>query len=128
MNGGAFEDVMGVMLNGDGTINYGSSGFNADNMPDKKYYSTYRFRKNDDITNDWWYSDKNGEALNEVYKSKSKGGGWYSSGTWSVTNFYPWVNRGYDGETIGYPSIFSFARYTGSGNLNETFRNIITKS
>ena len=128
MNGGAFENVMGVMLNSDSSINYGASGFDLNNMPDSKYYSTYRFRLEDNVDTYWWYSNKNGECLNEIYKSKSKGGGWYSSGTWSVTNLYPWINRGYDGETVGYPSIFSFARYTGNGNLNETFRNVITKN
>lgn len=130
MNGGAFEYVMGVMLNQDSTINYGNSGFSGENMPAAKYYSTYHYRVEGGNNTDknWWYTDKLGEALNEVYKAHGLYNAWYSSGSWSITNFYPWVDRGYDGETIYYSSIFSFARYTGSGNLNETFRNVITKS
>lgn len=129
MSGGAYEYVMGVMLNQDNTIIYGNSGFNDENMPNIKYYSTYHYRVEGENGTDenWWYTDKIGEALNEVYKKHGLFNAWYSSGSWSITDKYPWLERGYDAG-VSVSNIFSFSRYTGGSIINKTFRNVITKN
>lgn len=132
MSGGSSEYVMGVMLNQDGsTIAYGDSGFNSSNMPDKKYYSTYSYKEETAQNNiSWYYSNKLGEALNEVYKGFWYDKAWYSTGSWSITNQYPWLNRGYGSSFIdsSYIGSFAFARYTGGATYDATFRNVITAS
>ena len=135
MSGGAYEYVMGVMLNQDSTINYGNSGFSGENMPAAKYYSTYHYRVEGGNNTDknWWYTDKLGEALNEVYKAHGLSNAWYSSGSWSITDEYPWLERGYDAGgagnlTTANVNVFSFSRNTGGPIINKTFRNVITKS
>lgn len=128
MSGGTYEYVMGVMLNKDNTINYGQSGFNENNMPSNKYYTTYHYRVEGGNTTDinWWYTDKLGEALSEVYKAHGLFNAWYFSGSWSITDTYPWLERGYDAG-VSVTNIFSFSRYTGGSIINKTFRNVITK-
>lgn len=132
MSGGSSEYVMGVMLNQDGsTIAYGDSGFNSSNMPDKKYYSTYSYKEETAQNNiSWYYSNKLGEALNEVYKGFWYDKAWYSTGSWSITNQYPWLNRGYGNSFIdsSYIGSFAFARYTGGATYDATLRNVITAS
>ena len=132
MSGGSSEYVMGVMLNQDGsTIAYGASGFNSSNMPNKKYYSTYSYRNENSEKNSlWYYSNRYGEALNEVMKDFWLISSWYSTGSWPITNLYPWLSRGYGNsyQHIDYIGEFSFARYTGGATYDTTFRNVITAS
>ena len=133
MAGGVGEYMMGVMLSQDGdNIVFGDSGFNSSSMPEKKYYSTYSYREENNYNNDWYYSNKLGEALNEVYKQRQNADSWYSTGSWSVTNLYPWLSRGYSASSYSFSyklaGIFSFARYTGAATYDMTFRNVITAS
>lgn len=83
MSGGANEYVMGVEKTSDGTIQYQSSGFNASNMVESKYYDLYEYGTN---TSDYSRSklgDATGETRNwhgDYQNFISSSGGWFLRG------------------------------------------------
>lgn len=83
MSGGAWEYVMGVMKNSLGTINYSSSGFNANNMVESKYYDLYEYS---DSVNDYTRRIL-GDATGETK-------GWYSDYSSFIYSNNSWFLRG----------------------------------
>ena len=136
MSGGAWEDVMGVFANSDGTLWSGKSttynsgftgllGSNGDSytgvdFPDSKYYDVYK-AANGTTINALTACDGGicyGHGLSEVNN-------WYSDFAYFVSVYGPWFSRGgdYDGSNAG---AFNFNGSNGNANRNHGFRSVIS--
>ena len=156
MAGGAWEYVMGVMVdqNGNpmsGENNLYNSGFNGtfgcpscDNgsseilslttgraFPDSKYYDKYLF----DTAQDTNYHIRIlGDATGEMgsfgvatYISLQRViNSWYADSASSISNKYPWVSRGYSYNVGSDAGMFAFSLDYGHNNNMSGFRLILT--
>ena len=122
MSGGAWEYVMGVMLDQDGNLVSGrnflhNSGFNGKfscptcdgqtgvslttgtNFPtDSRYYDQYAYVQNDETYNRRILGDATGEIgpfADAKYNNLIRQiGSWYADEAWFISLNYPWFNRG----------------------------------
>jgi hypothetical protein len=121
MSGGAWEYVMGNMVDSSG--NYYSSSANL-SQPDTKYYNSYEYSAST-------YTDhargKLGDATKETLKIfGSETGGWNSDYAYLLSGVSSWFRRGgyaYDGAGAG---VFGFDRRTGEAYSFNSFRSVIT--
>ncbi len=110
MSGGAWEYVMGNMVNSSGAFYASSSGFSS--APDTKYYDAYTYGID--------YEDhgrgKLGDATKETLATFGNyTDGWYSDNASFVSSSYSWFARGgnpYDGSNAG---VFGFYYLNGGG-------------
>jgi hypothetical protein len=94
MNGGSWENVMGVTYDSAGTAPYYSnSGFTAGTIPNAKYYDLYNFGDTTD-DNAAYTRGKLGDATKEVVVSS--GSTWYSSYASFPADSKSWFGRGGD--------------------------------
>ena len=120
MSGGAWEYVMGNMVNSSGAFYASSSGFSS--APDTKYYDTYTYGTD--------YEDhgrgKLGDATKETLVTfGSNTGGWYSDYASFVNSSSSWFARGgyhYIGSNAG---VFYFYYYNGGGNSYRSSRTVL---
>ena len=156
MAGGAWEYVMGVMVDQSGNPMSGennlyNSGFNGtfgcpscDNgspeilslttgrtFPDSKYYDKYLF----DTAQDTNYHIRIlGDATGEMgsfgvatYISLQRViNSWYADSASSISNKYPWVSRGYSYNVGSDAGMFAFSIDYGHNNNMSGFRLILT--
>ena len=109
MSGGAYEYVMGNMVNSSGNFYSNIAGFST--APDSKYYDKYTNGTSHDIHG----RGKLGDATKETLKTfGSNSGGWYSDYANFPNSIYSWFNRGgsySDGANAG---VFNF--YSNGGD------------
>ena len=121
MSGGAWEYVMGNMVDSTGNYYPSSSGLTK---PDVKYYDSYAYSAST-------YTDhargKLGDATKETLKTfGSETGGWYSDAAGLPSGTRSWFDRG------GYCShgtsagVFYFGRDIGVSYTYGSFRSVIT--
>jgi formylglycine-generating enzyme required for sulfatase activity len=121
MNGGAWEYVMGNMVDSSGNYYPSSSGLSK---PDTKYYDSYAYSAST-------YTDHArghlGDATKETLKTfGSITGSWYSGTAGLPSGANSWVERGgshIDGSAAG---VFHFHRDMGESSVNGGFRSVIT--
>ena len=119
MNGGAWEYVMGNMVNSSGNFYSSSSGFSE--APDPKYYDKYTYG----TTYTTHRRGKLGDATKETLKTfGSTSGGWYSDYAYFPYSSNPWFERGgsYSNGTIA--GVFSFYNISGYGNSYASARAV----
>lgn len=102
MSGGANEYVMGVEKTSNGTIQYQSSGFNASNMVESKYYDLYEYGTS---TSDYSRS-KLGDATGETRN-------WYGDTQNFISSSNGWFVRGGDYYNGSGAGAFYFSNYAG---------------
>ena len=155
MSGGAFEYVMGVMLDQNrkpmsGRNSLYNSGFNGtfgcptcDNdtsgltsltegydFPDKKYYDTYSY----DTTNRQYQRKILGDATGEMGPFANANlltqhrqiGSWYADQANFVSSYYPWFVRGSDFSRGFETGIFAFSDTYGHAYYIVSFRIVLT--
>ena len=111
MSGGAWEYVMGNMVNSSGGFYSSSSGFSS--APDAKYYDKYTYGTSTTTHGRGKLGDATKETLSTFGSSH---GGWYSDYAEFVYSGFSWFQRG------GYYSIgpnagvFYFYRYNGGSS------------
>ena len=125
MSGGAWEYVMGVQKDANGNVQVGSSGFSTSSLPDSKYYDLYDYQAEDGVGYTRYHL---GDATREVLKNTSSQGGnaWWSDYSYNIYSSSPWVSRGGNynhGTTAG---VFAFARISGWGNADRSFRSVLS--
>ena len=136
MSGGAWEYVMGVFANSDGTLwsgsTYNNSGFTGllgtngtsytgISFPDSKYYDVYKAADGTSI-NALTACDGRicyGHGLSEV---KS----WYGDIANFVLAGYPWFERGGYSGVGAYAGAFLFAYNEGDANVSRSFRVVLS--
>ena len=121
MSGGAWEFVMGNMIDGTGNYYPSSSGLTK---PDVKYFDSYAY-------SDSAYTDhargKLGDATKETLKTfGSVTGGWNGDYAVLPNGTSSWFNRGgnYNGGTRA--GLFYFLRNYGNANSNGSFRSVLS--
>ena len=121
MSGGAWEYVMGNMVDGTGNFYPLSSGLTK---PDVKYFDSYAYSASA-------YTDhargKLGDATKETLKTFGNAtGGWYGDYASLPSATSSWFVRGggYDGGTGA--GVFYFYRYTGEASTGDSFRSVLS--
>ena len=155
MSGGAWEYVMGIMLDQNGRPMSGrnslyNSGFNGTfgcptcdsdksgltsltggyDFPDKKYYDTYAYATVDEQYQRRILGDATGEMgpfASATYLTQTRQiGSWYADNAWFVRLTDPWIFRG------GYyiygseSGIFTFDSTYAHANSERSFRVVLT--
>ena len=120
MSGGAWEYVMGNMVNSSGSFYSSSAGFSS--APNAKYYDKYTY------SSDWSTHSRGklGDATKETLKSYGNStGGWYDDYANFVDSSNSWFIRGgycYSGSDAG---VFGFIRGDGSASSNNSARAVL---
>ena len=121
MSGGAFEYVMGNMVDSSGSFYASSSGFSS--VPDAKYYDAYTYG----TSNTDHGRGKLGDATKETLATYgSITGGWYDDYAIFTLEHYSWLMRGGDSGNGINGGIFTFNGYSGAKGGNNSTRAIIT--
>ena len=119
MSGGAYEYVMGNIVDSDGTtMRAGSSGFTT--YPDAKYYDKYSYG----TSSGQRIRSKLGDSIKEVLNTSSRG--WYSDYSNLANSYDPWFVRGghyYNGSDAG--AFYSYFN-DGIAHANGSSRLVIT--
>ena len=121
MSGGAWEYVMGNMVDGSGNYYPSSSGLTK---PDVKYFDSYAYSASS-------YTDhargKLGDATKETLKTFGSGtGGWYGDYANLPYGTYSWFSRSgncSDGTAAG---VFGFNRGAGVAGTSDSFRSVLS--
>ena len=121
MSGGAWEYVMGNMVDGSGNFYSSSSGLAK---PDVKYFDSYAYSASAYIDH---VRGKLGDATKETLKTfGSETGGWYGDYAYLPNGTSSWFSRG-GGYNIGaYAGVFYFGRSTGWSYTNASFRSVLS--
>ena len=121
MSGGAWEFVMGNMVNSSGNFYSSNAGFSS--VPDAKYYDKYTY----DSSSTSHGRGKLGDATKETLSSfGSVSGGWYSDHADFASSEPSWFLRGgeyNDGSSAG---VFAFSRNRGAGFYRGSTRAVLT--
>ena len=109
MSGGAWEYVMGNMVDSSGSFYVNNSGFSS--APEDKYYDKYTYDTDDKN----YGRGKLGDATMEILLAfGSDAGGWYGDYTHFITSIHPWFLRGgYYGD-FSSAGVFNFAWSVGT--------------
>jgi hypothetical protein len=120
MSGGAWEYVMGNMVDSDG--NFNSSGANL-SQPDTKYYDSYAYSASNYLDH---ARGKLGDATKETLKTfGNEYGGWYGDYASLPFGVLSWFRRGGYADNVAYSGAFYFDRHTGGAYGNASFRSVI---
>ncbi len=154
MTGGAWEYVMGIMLDQSGKPMSGknslyNSGFNGTfgcptcdedisgltsltesyDYPNSKYYDTYAYATVDEQYQRRILGDATGEMgpfNNKQYLTQTRQvGSWYADAAWFVSSSYPWFVRGYVYFNGSDAGVFAFGDYDGSVVSYISFRVVL---
>ena len=155
MSGGAWEYVMGIMLDQNGKPMSGrnsiyNSGFNGtfgcptcDNdksgltsltggydFPDKKYYDTYAYATVDEQYQRRILGDATGEMgpfASATYLTQTRQiSSWYADGARFVYSSAPWSIRGGHYDRGSETGVFAFSNTHGHVHGNNSFRVVLT--
>jgi len=152
MSGGAWENMMGIMLDQSGKPMSGrsehlNSGFNGlfscpacdsstvteltsgIDFPDAKYYDTYAYAANDENYQRRILGDATGEMgpfVSKTYGTQNRRiGSWYADEAWFVSQWSPWVLRG-SGFSRGMGAgVFAFPAGYGNADGDFSFRVVL---
>ncbi len=118
MVGGTFDRVMGTVLDTNGNLVAGASGFTADNLPEGRYINIYENAHYGLSTT----TSIRGDALTDTL------GFYQDRGVTSSYLSYSWFYRGGSlyGNVTTINGIFSYTTYTGQADLNHSSRFTIT--
>ena len=156
MSGGAWEYVMGIMVDKNGKPMSGrnskyNSGFNgtfgcptcdSDNSgltelttgiafpSDTRYYDAYAYAENDETYNRRILGDATGEMgpfATATYGSQNRQiGSWYADEAWFVSPGNPWFDRGTYFNHGSVAGVFAFASTYGHANTTVSFRVVLS--
>ena len=122
MSGGAWEYVMGNMVNSSGIFYSSSAGFESVNIPNNKYFNSYTYS----TSYTTYGRGKLGDATKETLKAvNSETGGWYGDYAYFPRSTYSWLVRSgnfTNGEDAG---IFLFSSYTGGVSDYGSTRGVV---
>ncbi len=108
MSGGAYEYVMGNMVNSRGAFYSSNAGFSS--APDAKYYDKYTYGTSETTHG----RGKLGDATKETLKTYGNStGGWYNDYAYFVYSSYSWFQRGGDSYAGSNAGVFFFYRNNG---------------
>ena len=120
MSGGAWEYVMGNMVNSSGAFYANSSGFSS--APDTKYYDAYTYG----TSNTDHVRGKLGDATKETLATfGSNTGGWYSDYAHFVSSSNSWFYRGGDHSHGSDAGVVSFINGNGGGGGGCSSRTVL---
>ena len=120
MSGGAWEYVMGNMVNSSGAFYASNSGFSS--APDAKYYDAYTYGTSSKDHG----RGKLGDATKETLATfGSYNGGWYSDYAYFVDSSYSWFSRGGSYDDGSDAGVFSFGHNYGEGSSYGSSRVIL---
>ncbi len=118
MSGGAWEYVMGNMVNSSGAFYTSNAGFST--PPDSIYYDSYTYGTSSTTHG----RGKLGDATKETLKIfGSTNGGWYSDYAIFPSSSDSWFYRG-GGYNGSYAGLFGFDHYTGGSYSNDSARAV----
>ncbi len=121
MNGGAYERVMGNMVNSSGNFNASSSGFSE--APEEKYYDKYTYNSSSTTHS----RGKLGDATKETLSTYGNiNGGWYSDYANFVRSAGPWFLRGGGYGNVALSGVFYFYGNTGTPTITNGARAVLT--
>ena len=121
MSGGAFEYVMGNMVDSSSIFYISNSEFS--DAPDAKYYDAYTYGTSNTDHGRGKLGDATKEAL-ATYGSIT--GGWYDDYAIFTLEHYSWLMRGGDSGNGINGGIFTFNGYSGAKGGNNSTRTIVT--
>ena len=120
MSGGAYDYVMGNMVNSSNTFYSSNAGFTS--APNSKYYDSYTYSIS--ITNH--ERGKLGDATKETLVAfGSTSGGWNNDYPYFVYSSSPWLIRGGQCNVSSNAGIFSLINGTGSSNSTYGSRSVL---
>ena len=120
MSGGAWEYVMGNMVNSSGAFYASDSGFSS--APDTKYYDAYTYGTSDTDHG----RGKLGDATKETLATfGSYNGGWYSDYASFFDTIYSWFFRGGDCHVGSNAGVFGFFGDEGGGLISYSSRAVL---
>ena len=121
LSGGAWEYVMGNMVDSNEQFYISSSGFSA--APNERYYDKYTYNTSD-TTHE---RGKLGDATKETLSTTgTTSGGWYGDYSIFLKVDSPWIRRGGNYNVALGAGIFSLRRGDGSNNSNSSTRAVLT--
>ena len=124
MSGGAWEYVMGNMVNSSGEFYPSSAGTFS---PDAKYYDAYTYYASGG--NAIHGRGKLGDATKETLKTfGSTSGGWYSDSANSPYSSYSWFLRGGHSNNGSNAGVFHFDNYDGGGINGSSARLVVSRA
>ena len=124
MSGGAWEYVMGNMVNTSGEFYPSSAGTFS---PDVKYYDAYTYYASggDAIHG----RGKLGDATKETLKTFGSGtGGWYSDYAYFPYSTTSWFTRGGSAGSGASAGVFVFNNYFGGGDSSHSARLVVSRA
>lgn len=121
LSGGAWEYVMGNMVDSNEQFYISSSGFSA--APNERYYDKYTYNTSD-TTHE---RGKLGDATKETLSTTgTTSGGWYGDYSIFLKVDSHWIRRGGNYNVALGAGIFSLRRGDGSNNSNSSTRAVLT--
>ena len=121
LSGGAWEYVMGNMVDSNEQFYISSSGFS--DAPNERYYDKYTYNTSD-TTHE---RGKLGDATKETLSTTgTTSGGWYGDYSIFLKVDSPWIRRGGNYNVALGAGIFSLRRGDGSNNSNSSTRAVLT--
>ena len=122
MSGGAWEYVMGNMVDSNGSFYISESGFSS--APDDKYYDKYTY----DSSSTSHSRGKLGDATKETLRQINTGyGGWYGDYSAFVFQTRSLIARGaYSGNSVEVSGIFATSVDTGINSVYISTRAVLT--
>jgi len=123
MSGGAWEYVMGNMVDSTGAFYSSGSGFTA--IPDSKYYDKYSYDASDNKTHG---RGKLGDATRETLTTFGNDvDGWNDDYTFLPHSSESWLSRGSFWASEIEAGIFSFANTNGGPIFDHSSRSVLTR-
>ncbi len=120
MSGGAWEYVMGNMVNSSGAFYASDLGFSS--APEAKYYDAYTYGTD----NEDHGRGKLGDATKETLSSFGNyRGGWYSDFAYFVYSSSSWFVRGGGYGNSSYAGVFAFYGNNGYADSNNSARAVL---
>ena len=120
MSGGAYEYVMGNMVNSSGGFYSSSAGFSS--APDSKYYDKYTYNTHYENHGHGKLGDATKETLSNF---GSHTGGWYSDYAGFVCSIHSWFRRGGSYDDGSNAGVFYFDRHSGGRNSYGSTRAVL---
>ena len=119
MSGGAYEYVMGNMVNSSGAFYSSSAGFST--APDAKYYDKYSYG----TTNTEYTRGKLGDATKEMAPVSSSNTSWYSDYAYFPNSSSSWFVRGGYYSYGASAGAFNFLSNRGNANSSHSSRAVL---
>ena len=120
MSGGAWEYVMGNIVNSSGAFNLSNAGFSS--TPNAKYYDKYSYG----TSNKEYTRGKLGDATKEMAPVSSSNTSWYSDYASFPRSSSSWFSRGGDYGIGARAGAFNFSLSAGNAYSNNSARAVLS--